>query len=63
MIGSGHETNEKTPPERRSHDGGSWWKHQTDMFNLLTGIASRAASVIAGALWDEAGPDDARIVD
>ena len=27
------------------------------MFNLVTGIALLAASVIAGALWDRVGPD------
>ena len=26
------------------------------MFNLVTGIATLAASVIAGALWDVVGP-------
>jgi MFS family permease len=38
-----------SPPELRGTAFG--------MFNLLTGIASLAASVIAGALWDEAGPE------
>ena len=27
------------------------------MFNLVTGFAMLAASVIAGALWDAAGPE------
>jgi len=38
-----------SPPELRGTAFG--------MFNLLTGIASLAASVIAGALWNEAGPE------
>jgi len=38
-----------SPPELRGTAFG--------VFNLLTGIASLAASVIAGALWDEAGPE------
>ena len=38
-----------SPPELRGTAFG--------MFNLLTGIASLAANVIAGALWDEAGPE------
>ena len=26
------------------------------MFNLVTGLATLAASIVAGALWDSAGP-------
>jgi MFS family permease len=26
------------------------------MFNLLTGLATLAASIVAGGLWDHAGP-------
>jgi MFS family permease len=36
------------PPELRGTAFG--------MFNLMTGVALLAASVIAGALWDVAGP-------
>jgi MFS family permease len=39
---------ESAPPELRGTAFG--------VFNLVTGIALLAASVVAGALWDMAGP-------